>query len=183
MSTQLSWRSWAAELTSQSTLIESVSNKTKVVYTLVYRTQMPPQARQQAESGLEWKSPKRVVGKRGCRQTPKSSKIASKQPVKAKMIMPWSRREMKRMCLRRHINRLSSSKRVWHRKRLMNTKRCSLSRERHSTWPPLHNSFSNKANLMTNQPNTTSSNVKTSRNGELCLSLCSKLRSSYPSSP
>lgn len=183
MSTQLSWRSWVAGLTSQSTLIESASNKTKVEYTQAYRTPMPLRALLKAVSGQEWKSLKREVVKRECQQTLKNFKTVSRQPVKARTTTPWFRSEMKMMCFLRRTNHLSSSKLAWRKKKLMSTKRCSLNKERLSTWPQVHNSFSNKANSTTNQRNTTSSNVKTSRNGAHCLNWCSRLRSSYPSMP
>ena len=181
MSTQLSWHSWAAELTSLSTSIESVSITTRVS-TLVYRPPTLLQARHRVESGQEWKSPKRVPLQRGCQQTLKGCKIALRRPVRVRMSTPWYRSAMKMMCSPRHINLSSSSKLAWPRRRPMSTKRCSLSRGRPSTWPPLRNSFSKTASLTTNQRNTNSSNVKTSQSGAHCPSLCSRLRNSYRSS-
>ena len=182
MSTQLSWRSWAAELTLQSTSIESVSSP-KAAFTRAYRTPMLPLAQRKAVLGQEWKSLKREVVKRGCQQTLKLYGITLRRPVKGKMTMLWSRSAMRRTCLQRHISRLSSSKLAWRRRKLMSTKRCSLNRGKLSTWRRLHNSFSNQENSTTNQRSTTSSNVKTSRNGAHCLNLCSRSRSSYPNMP
>ena len=183
MSTQLSWRSWAAELTLQSILIESVSHKTKAAFTRAYHTPMLPQVQLKAVSGQEWKSLKRAVDKRGCQQTPKHYIIALRRPVKGKMTMLWSRSAMRMMCFRRHISRLSFSKLVWRRRKPMSSKRCSLNRGKLSTWRQPHNSFSNQASSTTNQQSTTSSNVKTSRNGARCPNLCNRSKSSYPNTP